>query len=127
MIEVSAGKILSGRLTRAAQQRFAFTYLPDVSAEASASLPMPVRAESWTFVWGLPPIFQMNLPEGTLRLHLENLLTKAVPDFDDLELLHVTGQSHIGCLRYGTPGSEIDAPPAAVSVQGILTYDGPRI
>jgi len=63
----------------------------------------------------------MNLPEGALRLHLENLLTKAVPNFDDLALLHVTGQSHIGCLGYGTPGSEIDAPHAAVSVQEICS------
>ncbi|MDR3640562.1 MAG: type II toxin-antitoxin system HipA family toxin [Humidesulfovibrio sp.] len=124
MIEVRAGKILSGRLTRTEQQRFAFTYLPDVSAEASVSLTMPVRSESWIFAWGLHPIFQMNLPEGALRLHLENLLAKAVPDFDDLELLRVTGHSHIGRLSYGTPGSEIDALPAAVSVQEILTYDG---
>lgn len=124
MIEVRAGKALSGRLTRTAQQRFAFTYLPDVTPEVSVSLTMPVRSESWTFAWGLHPIFQMNLPEGTLRLHLENLLTKAVPDFDDLELLRVTGHSHIGRLGYGTPGCEIDALPAAVSVQEILTYDG---
>jgi serine/threonine-protein kinase HipA len=124
MIEVTAGRILSGRLTRTAQQRFAFTYLPDVAAEASVSLTMPVRSESWTFARGLHPIFQMNLPEGALRLHLENLLAKAVPGFDDLELLRVTGHSHIGRLGYGAPGSELDAPPAAVSVQEILTYDG---
>lgn len=124
MIEVRAGQILSGRLTRTAQQRFAFAYLPDVSAEASVSLTMPVRSESWTFAWGLHPIFQMNLPEGALRLHLESLLAKAVPGFDDLELLRVTGHSHIGRLSYGAPGSEVVAPPAAVSVQEILTYDG---
>ncbi len=124
MIEVKAGKILSGRLTRTAQQRFAFTYLPDVPAEAAVSLTMPVRSESWTFAWGLHPIFQMNLPEGALRLHLENLLAKAVPGFDDLELLRVTGHSHIGRLSYDAPGSQSDALPAAVSVGEILTYDG---
>lgn len=124
MIEVQAGQILSGRLTRTARQRFAFTYLPDAPAEASVSLTMPVRSESWTYAWGLHPIFQMNLPEGVLRLHLENMLAKAVPDFDDLELLRVTGHSHIGRLGYGVPGGVTDALPAAVSVEEILTYDG---
>lgn len=124
MLEVRAGNDLAGRLTRTARQRFAFTYQPDVSKEAAVSLTMPVRSESWTFAWGLHPIFQMNLPEGALRLHLEDMLSKAVPNFDDLELLRITGHSHIGRLSYGEPGGDADGLPAAVSVEDILTYDG---
>lgn len=124
MIEVRSGHTLSGRLTRSARQRFAFSYLPDVLADAAVSLTMPVRSESWTYAWGLNPIFQMNLPEGVLRLHLENTLAKAVPDFDELELLRVTGHSHIGRLSYGVPGADADALPSAVSVEDILTYNG---
>jgi serine/threonine-protein kinase HipA len=124
MIEVRAGLIPSGRLTRAARQKFAFTYLPDVPAEAAVSLTMPVRSESWTFAWELHPIFQMNLPEGALRLHLENMLAKAVPDFDALELLRITGRSHLGRLSYAEPGREVEKFPAAVSVEEILAYDG---
>lgn len=124
MIEVRSGHELSGRLTRTARQRFAFTYLPDVPAGAAVSLTMPVRSESWVYGWGLHPIFQMNLPEGVLRLHLENTLAKAIPDFDELELLRVTGHSHIGRLSYSVPGSDAVALPSAVSVEEILTYDG---
>lgn len=124
MIEVRAGNVPSGRLDRTSRQRFAFTYLPDTTDDTAVSLTMPVRSESWTFEWGLHPIFQMNLPEGALRLHLDTLLSKAVPDYDDLELLRATGSSHIGRLGYMVPGAAPNAFPSAVSAEEILTYDG---
>ena len=124
MLEVRSAGSSAGRLNRTAQQKFAFTYLADAPAEAAVSLTMPVRPESWLSMWGIHPIFQMNLPEGALRLHLATLLAKALPDFDDLELLRVTGWSQIGRLSYGTPGDSPGEAPQPVSVEEILTYDG---
>ena len=42
------------------------TYLPNTAVEDFVSLTMPVRTESWVWDDQLPPVFQMNLPEGYL-------------------------------------------------------------
>jgi HipA-like protein len=42
------------------------TYLPNTVADDFVSLTMPVRTESWVWDDQLPPVFQMNLPEGYL-------------------------------------------------------------
>ena len=45
---------------------------------------MPVRLPSWDTTFGLPPIFEMNLPEGVLRERLRLAFAKATGTFDDL-------------------------------------------
>ncbi len=42
------------------------TYLPGTAPEDFVSLTMPVRTESYVWDDQLPPVFQMNLPEGYL-------------------------------------------------------------
>ena len=42
------------------------TYHPQVAADDFVSLTMPVRTESYVWDDQLPPVLQMNLPEGYL-------------------------------------------------------------
>ena len=99
MLNVWASGEPSGRLNRIDQNTYSFTYLPDRPQKSAVSLTMPVRPESWLWKFGLHPIFDINLPEGALRRWLEGMFSKAVPDFDDLELLRITGRSQIGRLH----------------------------
>jgi serine/threonine-protein kinase HipA len=61
---------------------------------------MPVRLPSWNVNFGLPPIFEMNLPEGFLRERLRLAFAKATGAFDDFDLLSIVGRSQIGRIRY---------------------------
>jgi hypothetical protein len=51
-------------LESAGDFKSALTYLPNTAADDFVSLTMPVRTEPWVWDDQLPPIFQMNLPEG---------------------------------------------------------------
>lgn len=46
--------------------RSVLTYLPNTAPDDFVSLTMPVRTESYVWDDQLPPILQMNLPEGYL-------------------------------------------------------------
>jgi serine/threonine-protein kinase HipA len=46
-----------------------------------------VRLASWNVNFGLPPIFEMNLPEGFLRERLRLIFAKATGSFDEFDLL----------------------------------------
>ena len=61
---------------------------------------MPLRLPSWDLRFGLPPIFEMNLPEGFLRERLRLAFAKATGTFDDFDLLGVVGRSQVGRIRY---------------------------
>ena len=61
---------------------------------------MPVRLPSWDIRFGLPPIFEMNLPEGVLRERLRLAFAKATGSFDEFDLLGVVGRSQVGRIRY---------------------------
>lgn len=45
-----------------------FVYEPGTAPERAVSVTMPVRLASWETVYGVAPIFGMNLPEGALRV-----------------------------------------------------------
>jgi serine/threonine-protein kinase HipA len=61
---------------------------------------MPVRLPSWDITFGLPPIFEMNLPEGVLRERLRLAFAKATGTFDEFDLLSIVGRSQVGRVRY---------------------------
>jgi serine/threonine-protein kinase HipA len=65
----------------------------------------------------------MNLPEGALLEKLRLRFAKAIPNFDDLHLLEIVGQSQIGRLRYARTGTEL-AEPGTENVQQLLSYKG---
>jgi serine/threonine-protein kinase HipA len=100
-----------------------FTYRVGNAPELAVSLTMPIRADQYDAMGGLLPIFEMNLPEGTLKEHLRNHFAKAIPEFDDLDLLSIVGSSQIGRLRYSTREQLVEDIPTQ-DIDEILTYRG---
>ena len=105
MIKVWTDGAEAGLFDRHGQRGSTFAYLPDTPALRAVSVTMPVRLPSWTVPYGLPPIFEMNLPEGFLRERLRLAFAKATGAFDEFDLLSVVGRSQIGRIRY-TGGKE---------------------
>lgn len=84
-----------GLLAPAEPPKHVFTYFPDTPATHFVSLSMPVRLESYVWIEGLHPVFQMNLPEGYQKDILRSKLGSAMP-VDDFNLLALTGNRGIG-------------------------------
>jgi serine/threonine-protein kinase HipA len=100
MIRVWTDAAEAGLLDRLATRGSSFSYLPEVARERAVSVTMPVRLPSWDVPFGLPPIFEMNLPEGALRERLRLAFAKATGTFDDFDLLGIVGRSQVGRIRY---------------------------
>ena len=86
-----------------AEHQFAFQYYPHAHPQDAVSLLMPVRTFPY---YGpgpglLPPVFDMNLPEGSLRRSLVTRYSKLVTGFNDLALLALVGRNTIGRLTFG--------------------------
>jgi serine/threonine-protein kinase HipA len=118
----------SGTLLRWPEQRdILFTY-DDLFAQP-VSLTMPIHGKDYKGVdGGLPPIFQMNLPEGRLRDLLERRFRKTSPDrFDDLTFLKILGPSQVGRLGYNTTTTHLTTRRTGLpTVQDFLTYKGSK-
>ncbi len=84
---------------------------------------MPVRTDQYDSMGGLLPIFEMNLPEGALKERLRMQFAKAIPEFDDLDLLSIVGSSQIGRLRYAQQEQLSESVPTQ-DLSEILTYEG---
>lgn len=97
-----------------------FAYDPRATTGRAVSVTMPVRVQSWDMDFGLPPIFEMNMPEGALREYLTRRFAKAQGTFDDFDLLTIVGRSQIGRIRYSTPDEELDEDVPFQSVADIL-------
>ena len=100
MIKVWTDAAEAGLLDRYAERGSTFAYLPDAPAGRAVSITMPVRLPSWSVPFGLPPIFEMNLPEGSLRERLRLAFAKATGTFDEFDLLSIVGRSQVGRIRY---------------------------
>src|ERR1700740_1455469 len=100
MIKVWTDAAESGLLDRQGERGRTFAYLPDAIAERAISVTMPVRLPSWSINFGLPPIFEMNLPEGFLRERLRLASAKAPGTLDEFALLSIVGRSPVGRIRY---------------------------
>src|ERR1700735_4885143 len=100
MIKVWTDAAESGLLDRHQERGGTFAYLPDTPAARAVSMTMPVRLPSWSVTFGLPPIFEMNLPEGFLRERLRLAFAKATGALDEFDLLSIVGRSQIGRIRY---------------------------
>ncbi|HEY1254754.1 MAG TPA: HipA N-terminal domain-containing protein [Terracidiphilus sp.] len=99
MIKVWTDAAEAGLLDRTGERSSAFLFLPQSLPARAVSVTMPVRLPSWDMRFGIPPIFEMNLPEGALRERLRLTFAKATGTFDDLDLLAVVGRSQIGRIR----------------------------
>jgi len=114
-----------GRLVRSdvEEDTVLFGYGEGIPAASAVSLTMPIRSDQYDSMGGLLPIFEMNLPEGALRERLRLRFAKAIPAFDDLDLLQIVGSSQIGRLRY-SQHEHIDPAVPPQDLREILTYTG---
>jgi serine/threonine-protein kinase HipA len=70
----------------------------------------------------LPPIFEMNLPEGVLRERLRLAFAKATGSFDEFDLLGVVGRSQVGRIRYTGQREQLQEDVPFQSVDEILEH-----
>lgn len=98
------------------------SYLPNTAAEDFVSLTMHVRTESWVWDDQLPPIFQMNLPEGYLLQVLQEQFGPHI-GASPLALLSVVGRNMVGRIQVAAPGAQLDEPARPVEVADLLQGD----
>lgn len=122
MIKIWADATEAGLLDRHGERGSTFAYLPDTAEARAVSMAMPVRLASWSVNFGLPPIFEMNLPEGFLRERLRLAFAKATGPFDEFDLLSIVGRSQVGRIRYTGDKEQLDESVPFQSVDEILAH-----
>src|SRR5260370_40124161 len=120
MIKVGPDAAGGGLLARHHQHGSPFASRPDTPAARAVSVTMPVRLASWSVTFGLPPIFEMNLPEGFLRERLRLAFAKATGTFDEFDLLSIVGRSQVGRIRYTGDKEQLNEDVPFQSVDEIL-------
>src|SRR5258708_35119937 len=120
MIKVWTDAAEAGRLDLCRARGSSFAYLPDTPAARAVSMTMPVRLASWSVLFGLLPIFEMNLPEGFLRERLRLAFAKATGTFDEFDLLSIVGRSQVGRIRYTGDKEQLNEDVPFQSVDEIL-------
>ncbi len=120
MIKVWTDSAEAGLLDRKGDRGSAFSYLPETPKQRSVSLTMPVQLSSYDMQFGLPPIFDMNLPEGALRERLRLAFAKAIGTFDDFDVLGIVGRSQVGRIRYTGEKEKLSEDVPFQSVDEIL-------
>ncbi len=98
------------------------TYLPEAAADDFVSLTMPVRTESWVWDDQLPPVFQMNLPEGYLLQILQEQFGPHI-GASPLALLSVVGRNMVGRIQVAAAGARLDEPAKPMEVADLLQGD----
>jgi len=120
MIKVWTDGAETGLLDRKDARGSTFLYFPGAPPERAASVTMPLRLPSWDTAFGLPPIFEMNLPEGILRERLRLAFAKATGTFDEFDLLSIVGRSQVGRIRYTGDKEQLSEDVPFQSVDEIL-------
>lgn len=120
MIKVWTDGAEAGLLEKNRDRGSTFIYLPNTAPQRAVSLTMPVRLQSWDITFGLPPIFEMNLPEGVLRERLRLVFAKAAGTFDEFDLLSIVGRSQVGRIRYTGDKEQLHEEVPFQSVDEIL-------
>ena len=102
--------------------RSVLSYHAGTAPDDFVSLTMPVRTESWSWDDTLPPVLQMNLPEGYLLQVLQEQFGPHV-GASPLALLSVVGRNMVGRLQVAAPGAKLDQPAEPVEVSALLQGD----
>lgn len=102
------------------------SYHANVAADDFVSLTMPVRTESWTWDDTLPPVLQMNLPEGYLLQVLQEQFGPHI-GASPIALLSVVGRNMVGRLQVAAPGADLSEPAAPIEVAELLQGDNSEI
>ncbi len=98
------------------------TYHPGVAPNDFVSLTMPVRLESYVWDDQLPPVLQMNLPEGYLLQVLQEQLGPHI-GASPAALLSVIGRNMVGRLQVAAPGAALNEPAKPIEVAALLKGD----
>ena len=98
------------------------TYVPDTAPDDFVSLTMPVRTESYVWDDQLPPVFQMNLPEGYLLQVLQEQFGPQI-GASPTALLSVIGRNMVGRVQIAAPGAVLEEPPNPIEVAELLQGD----
>jgi serine/threonine-protein kinase HipA len=122
MIKVWTDSEEAGMLDRSDERGSSFAYSPKSVSARAVSVTMPVRLPSWDIRFGLPPIFEMNLPEGVLRERLRLAFAKATGTFDEFDLLGVVGRSQVGRIRYTGQREQLQEDVPFQSIDEILEH-----
>ena len=109
-------------LEQAGDFKSVLTYHPHVAAGDFVSLTMPVRTESYVWDDQLPPVLQMNLPEGYLLQVLQEQFGPHI-GASPIALLSVIGRNMVGRLQVAAPGAELNEPAKPVEVAALLKGD----
>ena len=102
--------------------RSVLSYAAGTRPEDFVSLTMPVRTESYAWDDTLPPVLQMNLPEGYLLQVLQEQFGPHV-GASSVALLSVLGRNMVGRLQVAAPGAPLAEAPRAIEVSAILKGD----
>jgi serine/threonine-protein kinase HipA len=122
VIRVYSDGLSAGLLGRHGARGATFAGDPQAPPERAVSLTMPMRLASWNHAFGLHPIFDMNLPEGYVRERLRLAFAKATGQFDDYDLLAITGRSQVGRLRFSPAGVPLDEHVPFQSIAEVLRH-----
>ncbi len=98
------------------------TYHPLVAADDFVSLTMPVRLESYAWDDQLPPVLQMNLPEGYLLQVLQEQFGPHI-GASPIALLSVVGRNMVGRVQVAAPGAQLHEPAQPIEVAALLKGD----
>ena len=98
------------------------TYIPNTETNDFVSLTMPVRTESYVWDDQLPPVFQMNLPEGYLLQVLQEQFGPHI-GASPIALLSVIGRNMVGRIQVAAAGAQLDEPAKPVEVAELLQGD----
>ena len=102
------------------------SYHPQVTADDFVSLTMPVRTESYVWDDQLPPVLQMNLPEGYLLQVLQEQFGPHI-GASPIALLSVIGRNMVGRSQVAAPGAALDEPPKPIEVATLLKGDNSEV
>ncbi len=102
--------------------RSVLTYHAGVAPDDFVALTMPVRTESYTWDDVLPPVFQMNLPEGYLLQILQEQLGPTVTG-SPMALLAVIGRNMVGRIQVAAPGADLNEPVKPIELGALLQGD----
>lgn len=102
--------------------RSVLTYHAHTPPDSFVSLTMPVRTESYVWDDTLPPVLQMNLPEGYLLQVLQEQFGPHI-GASPLALLSVVGRNMVGRVQVAAAGASLDQPARPIDVADLLKGD----
>jgi serine/threonine-protein kinase HipA len=109
-------------LDQAGDFKSVLTYHAGVNPNDFVSLTMPVRTESYVWDDQLPPVLQMNLPEGYLLQVLQEQFGPHI-GASPVALLSVIGRNMVGRLQVAAPGADLNQPARPIEVAELLKGD----